>query len=246
MLTENKFSKYLIYAIGEIVLVVIGILIALSINNWNEQNKLQKEEIRFLQNFKRSIKSDLESNKLKSDYYSLTKDAITKLLNHFEQDLPYQDSLNTYFGRITQTWTPQINMEVFETLKSNDLNLISDDSLRNKLINYYSWSNNILNNDISRYVGIIENANSNIFNTRFNALWNGNYEKWEQTENVEDLELEMIPNDYHKLKQDEEFLYFLRSLKNQFYWLIEDNQRNINEQGIELIKSIDSELNQRK
>ena len=37
LLTENKFSKYLLYAIGEIVLVVIGILIALSINNWNEK-----------------------------------------------------------------------------------------------------------------------------------------------------------------------------------------------------------------
>ena len=35
LLTDNKFSKYLIYALGEIVLVVIGILIALSINNWN-------------------------------------------------------------------------------------------------------------------------------------------------------------------------------------------------------------------
>ena len=39
LLTENKFSKYLIYAIGEIVLVVIGILIALQINNWNENQK---------------------------------------------------------------------------------------------------------------------------------------------------------------------------------------------------------------
>jgi len=39
MLTENKFSKYLLYAIGEIVLVVIGILIALSINNWNQEKK---------------------------------------------------------------------------------------------------------------------------------------------------------------------------------------------------------------
>ena len=39
MLTENKFSKYLIYAIGEIILVVIGIMIALSINNWNESKK---------------------------------------------------------------------------------------------------------------------------------------------------------------------------------------------------------------
>ncbi|MDF0705773.1 DUF6090 family protein [Flagellimonas okinawensis] len=41
---ENRFTKYLLYALGEIILVVIGILIALQINNWNEHRKeLQKE-----------------------------------------------------------------------------------------------------------------------------------------------------------------------------------------------------------
>ena len=44
MLTENSFSKYLLYAIGEIILVVIGILIALSINNWNEDRKDKDQE----------------------------------------------------------------------------------------------------------------------------------------------------------------------------------------------------------
>lgn len=39
LLNENKFSKYLIYTIGEIVLLVIGILIALQINNWNEHQR---------------------------------------------------------------------------------------------------------------------------------------------------------------------------------------------------------------
>ena len=39
LLSENKFSKYFIYAIGEIILVVIGILIALQVNNWNEERK---------------------------------------------------------------------------------------------------------------------------------------------------------------------------------------------------------------
>jgi hypothetical protein len=39
LLSENKFTKYLMYAVGEIVLVVIGILIALSINHWNDQRK---------------------------------------------------------------------------------------------------------------------------------------------------------------------------------------------------------------
>ena len=44
LLSENRFTKYLIYAIGEIILVVIGILIALQINNWNETQKQNKEE----------------------------------------------------------------------------------------------------------------------------------------------------------------------------------------------------------
>ncbi|OIQ30854.1 MAG: hypothetical protein BM564_01185 [Bacteroidetes bacterium MedPE-SWsnd-G2] len=48
LLSENKFSKYLIYAIGEIILVVIGILIALQVNNWNERRQNQKKEILYL------------------------------------------------------------------------------------------------------------------------------------------------------------------------------------------------------
>ena len=42
-LTENKFSKYLLYAIGEIIFVIVGILIALQINNWNEQRKIDNQ-----------------------------------------------------------------------------------------------------------------------------------------------------------------------------------------------------------
>ena len=48
LVSENKFSKYLLYAIGEIVLVVIGILIALQINNWNEDRKLTKTQTTYL------------------------------------------------------------------------------------------------------------------------------------------------------------------------------------------------------
>ncbi|MFT6760467.1 MAG: hypothetical protein ACJATS_001656 [Psychroserpens sp.] len=48
MLTENQFSKYLLYAVGEIVLVVIGIMIALSINNASEVDKLRQKEITLL------------------------------------------------------------------------------------------------------------------------------------------------------------------------------------------------------
>ena len=60
LLTENKFSKYLIYAIREIVLVVIGILIALSINNWNEGNKRKSQERDLLLQMKHNLERDLK------------------------------------------------------------------------------------------------------------------------------------------------------------------------------------------
>ena len=58
LLMENKTGKYFKYAIGEIVLVVIGILIALQINNWNEDRKNQIEEKAILSKFKQDLKSD--------------------------------------------------------------------------------------------------------------------------------------------------------------------------------------------
>ncbi|MGB5316457.1 MAG: DUF6090 family protein, partial [Robiginitalea sp.] len=58
-LNENKFNKYLLYAIGEIVLVVIGILIALSINNWNENLKNKKLETSYLKRIYEDLDTDL-------------------------------------------------------------------------------------------------------------------------------------------------------------------------------------------
>ena len=59
LIAENRIGKYIPYAIGEIILVVIGILIALQINNMNEASKTDKLEYEALQN----LKTDFESNK---------------------------------------------------------------------------------------------------------------------------------------------------------------------------------------
>lgn len=58
MIKENKVSKYMLYAIGEIVLVVIGILIALSINNWNEKQINRKQELIILENILQDLQND--------------------------------------------------------------------------------------------------------------------------------------------------------------------------------------------
>ena len=59
LLNEGKTARYLKYAMGEILLVVIGILIALQINNWNDARKTRTKELHYLQN----IKSDLLVNR---------------------------------------------------------------------------------------------------------------------------------------------------------------------------------------
>ncbi len=77
MLTENKFNKYLLYAIGEIVLVMIGILIALSINNWNENRKNMIQE----NNILTSLLIEINSQRQKLER-TISKDSI----NYFSAD----------------------------------------------------------------------------------------------------------------------------------------------------------------
>jgi sensor domain CHASE-containing protein len=67
MLTESKFSKYLLYAIGEIVLVVIGILIALQINNWNENKKLEELKQVYYQQLLKDLNKDKEYLKIEDN-----------------------------------------------------------------------------------------------------------------------------------------------------------------------------------
>ena len=61
LLSENKFSKYLIYALGEIILVVIGILIALQINNWNEIRKVNSNQLKYLNLLKKEALTNVAS-----------------------------------------------------------------------------------------------------------------------------------------------------------------------------------------
>ncbi len=91
MLTENKFSKYLIYAIGEIVLVVIGILIALQINRWNENRKSRIVEDNFFEN----VLLDLEKDGQKLKYY---KKFHTKRIEYLDTLLTYVRNPNITMG----------------------------------------------------------------------------------------------------------------------------------------------------
>ena len=70
LLSNNKIGKYLLYALGEIVLVIIGILIALQINNRNELRKLDNKELVLLANLQNDINSDLFQFRFQDSIYA--------------------------------------------------------------------------------------------------------------------------------------------------------------------------------
>ena len=129
-LTENKFSKYLIYAIGEIVLVVIGILIALQINNWNEEQNRRIEERDVLLELRRELSLNLkELNKYQNngekimqkvalywDYFendrsATNKDSIAEFVNNITYTDPYNPEFNTLYSVVSTSRLASIKNE---------------------------------------------------------------------------------------------------------------------------------------
>lgn len=142
--TNNQFFKYSRYAIGEIVLVVIGILIALQINTWKEEQKSKRVEIVILTELKKNIDADIKemdstivnvNNRIKS----------TKIiLKSFSNNYSYHDSLNSHFGWAMVYDDMFFHTGAYESLKSSGSQLINDEALRFEISNYYDYSINSL------------------------------------------------------------------------------------------------------
>ena len=132
LLSENKFSKYLIYAVGEIVLVVIGILIALQINNWNENRKDRKLEKELLE----QLQSEFESNLIQLDDKIALRDKMLtsslKLINCIDNPVNCDSDIilkNIGFSMLAPTFDPIVN----DVVGSGRIQLIQSSDLKRKL-----------------------------------------------------------------------------------------------------------------
>ena len=199
LITENKVSKYLFYAFGEIVLVVIGILIALSINNWNELRKASIVEIEILKEIKSSLQKDLDNLEGNSTTQNSILRSQSLILDWIEKDLEYNDSLSNHFGRLTSLTIFRPNASTFESLKQIGLRTITNDSLRNKILNLYE-------NEYHFHSTIYNNLNK----VR-NSLKDLNY-KFFKVEGYRGRKF--IPLNDNKLKSNHEYEFKLRELRD--------------------------------
>ena len=127
LINSDQSKKYLLYGLGEITLVVIGILIALQINNWNQDRIERNTELEILKGMQNTLRSDLIDLERHMRYNAISNRSTQIILEHLERDLPYHDSLSVHFALTTMLyWTP-LNPSVFETLNAQEVSLTRRD-----------------------------------------------------------------------------------------------------------------------
>ena len=137
LIQENKIGKYFKYAIGEIVLVVIGILIALQINNWNENRKLKKEEVNVLAELKEDLNStSKELNKdLRVHIEGLEANVQFMQFLKFNK-IPERD-ISHVFALCSRDAQAFPKTSGYNLLESKGISIITNDSLRKEVANLY-------------------------------------------------------------------------------------------------------------
>jgi len=192
---DNRPLKYARYAFGEIVLVVIGILIALSINNWNEQRKVDGEIVKTLTEIRSNLISDSLSIRQtrieKSEDINIQYTVIHALES---RNIPY-DSIEYHLGRVMIARRIVLIDNGYQLMKKFGLERLKDQELRNELINYYTISTKRINDDTT--------DDDYEFLTVFLPYVRNHFLDWNWGKRG-------VPADYEHLKSDQ---YFLTSLK---------------------------------
>ena len=153
LLSENKFSKYLLYALGEIILVVIGILIALYINNINTEKQDSIILNGYLNNISENIKLDQTNLEQITIYRDSSIIGSKYFMNIIEQENTSKEQYSIYFSEYF-AYNPlldkyfQSNNSGFEALKNSGyLSKIQQTTLETELYKYYGLVEQIENEE---------------------------------------------------------------------------------------------------
>jgi len=136
LIYENKITNYLKYAIGEILLVVIGILIALQVNNYREAQLTKAKETVFLHGVRSDLLLNLTELERSIDRYSRAAHSAGVMISYFEATpITNLDSLNFHTIEVLY-WKPFLrnNSTLRELISSGSLGILSDDSLKTNLL----------------------------------------------------------------------------------------------------------------
>ena len=147
LLMENKTGRYFKYAIGEIILVVIGILIALQINNWNENRKSKIQEDILLEQLLTDFNSNLEQLDQKISMRKDFTNSAKKLFQYIDNpNLANKDSVDNHIGKTMPYAT--FDPIVVDLASSGELKLISNNNLKKAVTRWTSDINDVIEDEV--------------------------------------------------------------------------------------------------
>lgn len=228
-LAEGKTLTYLKYAIGEILLVVVGILIALQINNYNENQKLRHKEAILLTEMRQNLSDDLEdiNSNLKGNLNRIR--ANQAVLETLEGSVAHADSLEFFYGNILGNYQLSENTTAWQNLKSIGVDLISNDSLRSAISYLYS----------NRYI-YLENLEKGLDD---GYQWNNVYPMVLEHIEIDEVWASGKPANQEKLMEDRKFRQVLKmNLFIREY--LQHQYGEVRDKIIALMDQIDGHLNQ--
>jgi len=200
---QNKISKYLRYAIGEIVLVVIGIMIALQINNWNEKQKKLTSATEHLQLLAENIADDLIQLKdVKTKIDSCLLDAGL-LSQQFQLIKPVDASTPKYIMSALLEYRINPSKNGLETLNTSGEFSMLNSTMQSDIFNYYTLLDKIaVREEISNT--FIKNRYEPYFFDHYSQVLNKNNSWGIISEYYADDAREIEPLDHHKFLQDKQ------------------------------------------
>ena len=241
LLSQNKIHKYLIYALGEIILVVFGILIALQINNWNENRKAKEKEVKLLIELKDDLletRNDLLTDIEKAQQILATTNTLYKAI--IEDQISDINPFKLSTGYILETALLFPKLSAYEAIQSEGITIISNDNLRKKITDFYQ----LHLKRVAAAEAYLEELNNKVLKPYLNTFSSyGNtckdcedlYALYRTNQGTQ-LNLYLIPN------ADDKLVHMLKEKFNVFNTL---NQRYLELYRIidEIIVSIDQETN---
>jgi hypothetical protein len=133
---KGRIGNYLAYALGEIILVMVGILLAVEVNNMNKARQLQQVEINILKEMKADLEADGEDWVYNIKIHKGAEESSNLIRKILVDNLSWHDSLKTHFSAAYRFTAIVHKKAAYKNLEAQGVSLIQNDSLR-KLITYY-------------------------------------------------------------------------------------------------------------
>ena len=223
---KNNTGKYLKYAVGEIILVVIGILIALSINNWNEEQKERAKEREVLEDIMNNLNRNNElirNSLVKINKMDRSSDIVMAAIRNKK---PYSDTLDAHFLEAVRSGGLlfPLSSEGYESIKNAGFDIIRSDSIKDKILELFEISYKRIK-EKTQWTNERSRESENYLFTIFKV----------------EMPSKLTPLNYNQILNDTRYLSIVVDMKSQRSWYTEDILDCL-PQSEELIQLIKDEL----